>query len=102
MKKLLTDLESKLERDCCKIAIKEYGVSNIKLQKAKGYPDRMFMKDGRIKLIEFKRPDDEPGKWKPSKFQALIHKELLENGFIVAVIDNENDFRKEMRLWLKR
>lgn len=46
-------------------------------------PDRFFAKDGRIVLVEFKRPGEEPG---PLQFRE--HRRLRKAGIEVHVIDS--------------
>ena len=45
-------------------------------------PDRLYFKDGEVKLVEFKAL----GKF-PSRGQAIIHKMLIKSGHTVHVID---------------
>tara|TARA_R100000789_G_C2922404_1_gene126741 strand:+ start:134 stop:430 length:297 start_codon:yes stop_codon:yes gene_type:complete len=45
-------------------------------------PDRLYFKDGEVKMIEFKAP----GKF-PTRGQAIIHKMLRREGCTVHVID---------------
>jgi len=52
----------------------------------KWVPDRLFFKDGVIKIVEFKAPNK-----KPTKGQKLIHQTLAKAGFPVYVIDNVKD-----------
>ena len=49
-------------------------------------PDDIFIKDGQVVFIEFKRP----GK-KPTKPQREEHRKLLEVGYHVEVIDNSDE-----------
>ena len=49
----------------------------------KWVPDRLYFKNGKVKMIEFKAQ----GKF-PTKGQALVHKMLRKAGFIVHVIDD--------------
>ena len=46
-------------------------------------PDRLYFKDGRVIIIEFKAP----GK-KPTKAQAIMHKLLDNSGHPVYIVDN--------------
>lgn len=48
-----------------------------------GVPDRLFFRDGRVVIIEFKRPGEEP---RPNQLKE--HRELMDHGHIVYVIDN--------------
>lgn len=49
----------------------------------RGVPDRLFFKDSKLVIAEFKAP----GK-KPTKYQEAIHRKLLEVGFTVFIIDD--------------
>lgn len=49
----------------------------------KGVPDRIFLKDGVIKFVEFKAP----GK-RPTKLQTAIHERIEAQRFNVFVIDD--------------
>lgn len=91
-------LESFIEAKCCKLAEKCYRVDNIKLIKATGYPDRLFFKDGKILFVEFKQP----GK-KLRPIQLYRHHQLMEAGFIVNTVDNEQDFLNLIEtIWTKK
>lgn len=52
----------------------------------RGVPDRLFFKDGRLIIIEFKAPGEEP-----TKKQLKVHERLRKQGFEVYVIDNVED-----------
>ena len=52
-----------------------------------GVPDLMLLKDGITRFIEVKRPGN-----KPTELQKHIHNKLIQQGFLVEVIDNVNDF----------
>lgn len=79
-------LESYIERRTCELAL-ELGVDNTKLQKATGYPDRIFwVPGGKPVLIEFKRPGEEP-----SEIQEYIGDLLRRLGYQVEVCDNVDD-----------
>jgi len=55
-------------------------------------PDRFFARDGRIVLIEFKRPGGEP-----RKLQWLEINRLKEHGVEVHVIDNVDKAKEVLR-----
>jgi len=55
----------------------------------RGVPDRMYFKDGKLVLVEFKAP----GK-KPTPYQEAIHRRLLAAGVTVHVIDSVEDGEK--------
>jgi hypothetical protein len=79
-------LESYIERRTCDLAL-ELGVDNTKLQKATGYPDRIFwIPGGKPLLIEFKRPGEPP-----SEIQDYVIDLLRKLGYQVEVCDNVND-----------
>jgi hypothetical protein len=54
----------------------------------RGWPDRMFLKNGGIVFIEFKAPGE-----KPTLIQDLIHEQLRDQGFAVVVVDNISEGR---------
>lgn len=47
-----------------------------------GITDRMFIKDGRVVFVEFKRPDE-----KPRKLQEVVMRDMRKHGAEVYVID---------------
>ncbi len=49
----------------------------------KGVPDRLFFKQGKLVIIEFKRPGV-----KPTALQLYTHQQLSSEGFTVHVVDN--------------
>jgi hypothetical protein len=49
----------------------------------RSWPDRMFLFDGKVLFIEFKKPGG-----KPTPDQAVVHKKLKAAGFDCFVIDN--------------
>ena len=49
-------------------------------------PDRLYFKDSKVIMIEFKRPGG-----KPTKGQRIMHKTLERAGFAVRVIDSVED-----------
>lgn len=48
-----------------------------------GWPDHIFIKNGKVTFMEFKKPGEEP-----TPLQKHIHKMLRSEGVIVEVIDN--------------
>ena len=78
------DLEADIEKPAVKYAISR-GWLEIKIMRAniRGWPDRIFLRAGRVIWVEFKRPGKEP-----SKQQAKRHKEIREHGGEVYWIDN--------------
>jgi len=49
----------------------------------RGVPDRLYFKDGIVKMVEFKAP----GKT-PTIFQEIIHQKLAHENFRVDIIDD--------------
>lgn len=78
-------LESTIEEVCCEDAkAAGWKVKKISFPGSRGALDRMFVKDGRIVFIEFKRP----GKLKnTSTSQDDTIKELTEAGAECHVVD---------------
>lgn len=56
-----------------------------------GWPDRGFMRDGRMLFIEFKSP----GK-KPRPLQEYIHKLIMSHGYRVYVIDSWESYKTKI------
>ena len=52
----------------------------------RGMPDRYFLRDGRTVLAEFKSPGE-----KPSRQQAMRHREIRSHGGEVVWFDNLED-----------
>ena len=81
-------LESSIEGSCRKWA-EQQGGKLLKIQNARGWPDRLLLKPGgKAALIEFKAP----GK-KPKPLQAWRITRLLELGFVATYVDNLEDFK---------
>jgi hypothetical protein len=66
-----------------------------KLNFGEGWPDYMFLYDGRVMFIEFKAP----GK-KPEPLQLVVHQQLREAGAIVHVIDEVEYGKQVIRQFL--
>ena len=89
--------EKKLEDACCDYAIREYGISNLKIERVrKGLPDRLFVrrfikiKTVVIFAVEFK----DLGQTR-STFQKDVNDAFtLETGVPVYEIDNMVDFQR--------
>jgi hypothetical protein len=77
-------LESSIERKTCAWA-RERGVLMLKLNTPgrRGWPDRMFIFDGLVAFIEFKRPGE-----KPVPIQEYVMELLRQQGMSVAVMTN--------------
>ena len=81
-------LESRLERQCCRLAERRF-IPNTKLGQ-NGYPDRIFWAPGGAPfLVEFKRP----GEWLSAR-QGVIVSQLKEMGYHVYVCDSIADFEE--------
>jgi hypothetical protein len=77
--------ESHIERAVCKRAEKlGWWALKFKVIGRAGYPDRMFLRAGKLIFVEFKAP----GK-KPRALQNWVFRKLHEAGFAVYVIDSE-------------
>ena len=55
----------------------------------RGFPDHLFIRQGRVIFIEFKRPGGVP-----EPHQLKRHKELRAHGVEVFVVDNLDDARR--------
>ena len=49
----------------------------------RGVPDRLFFKNGHIRIIEFKQPQG-----KLTALQSHVHQQLTKQGFAVHVVNN--------------
>lgn len=89
-------LETKVERDTCRDALRKEGVPNMKMLHTggeTGWPDRIFfIAGGRPLIIEFKRPGE-----KPSPKQQYIHAILRELGYDVQVHENKDTALEAIR-----
>jgi len=87
--------ESAIEQRCKTIAEK-HGCFLLKVEKRKGWPDRMLLcPNGMMAWIEFKRPGENL-----SKFQEHIHDQLTLMHFRVHTVDNYSEFLTAL-LYLK-
>ena len=59
-----------------------YMVVKIGLCNKQGFPDLMVLKDGKVSFVEVKRPGQ-----KPRPLQEFRHRELIEQGFDVLILD---------------
>lgn len=76
--------EAAIERQSCAAAKKDgWLVYKWVSPQNRGVPDRIFIKAGRVVLIEFKKF----GK-RPTKLQAHIHAKLSKEGMEVHVVDS--------------
>lgn len=83
-------LERELEQKCCKYA-KEQGwfTSKFVSPNNAGVPDRLFIKDGRVVFVEFKREGE-----KLRKLQAFMKSTMELHGADVRVCDNFEYFKE--------
>jgi hypothetical protein len=79
--KFSNPLESKIERQSC-FEAKKLGWMSEKFSGLynKSVPDRIFIKNGVVVFIEFKRP-----RLKPTKLQQLCHSKMIMHGALVFV-----------------
>lgn len=79
--------EKEIEREACKFA-KRHGwwVAKFVSPGLRGVPDRIYIRDGNVIFVEYKRPGEVP-----DEQQKLRHKELREHGVSVFVVDNLKD-----------
>ena len=82
--------ESKIERVVTAWA-RDMGLMTIKLnvRGQRGTPDRLFMLNGRVLFLEFKRPGA-----KPSPLQRYMITQLQANGFDAVVVDEVEQAKK--------
>ncbi|WHM53106.1 holliday-junction resolvase/ endonuclease [Xanthomonas phage XAP3] len=81
--------ESKVEKRCCEYATgRGWWVSKFTAPGKKAVPDRLFIRNGVVLFVEFKRPGKEP-----TVQQAHRHKQMRENGANVTWTDNFEDFK---------
>ena len=87
-------LEASIERKCCNWA-KNHGILNKKIRHEVGDPDRVFLWRGRALFIEFKKEGEEA-----RAIQEHKHKELMNQGFQVLVLDDFEVFKSVIKVWL--
>lgn len=76
--------ESIIETKVCEFAEKQgWLVRKIVYAGRRGCPDRMFVRNGKILLVEFKRPGGGP-----DPLQVKEHARLKERGVTVHLIDD--------------
>lgn len=77
-------LEKDIEKEGCAFAFRRgWYETKVTSPSRKGFPDRFYARKGRIVLVEWKRPGEEP-----TAQQAKRHRELREHGVEVYVLDN--------------
>lgn len=79
-------LEKQVERTFCRKMARR-GWMNLKIKNSLGWPDRMFLKDGKVIFVEFKRPNG----GKLSKRQTLGLVELQVAGFNAVATNSAED-----------
>jgi hypothetical protein len=89
-------LESNIEKDVSEYA-KRNGCLVVKLNLIGqiGWPDRMYLRSGKLIFIEFKRPGSSP-----RRAQIEIHRRIEAHGFPVFVIDSIEEGREVVRVHL--
>lgn len=77
-------LESDIEGDVTAWAERN-DILHLKLnvRGRRGWPDHIYLYSGRVCLIEFKRPDEEP-----EPLQVYVHELLLRRGFRVHIVSD--------------
>jgi hypothetical protein len=81
-------LESVVETKVCEFAVKQgWIVRKMRYLGRRGCRDRDFYRNGRIVMVEFKKPVDGA----LSALQARERKRLAETGIVIHVIDNIAD-----------
>lgn len=77
-------LESDIQCDAYHYALSRgWFAEKIMRTRRNGFPDYLYIRDGKVIFIEFKRPDEEP-----TVQQLKRHKEMREHGATVCVVDN--------------
>lgn len=80
-----------VERPACEYAERRGWIAEkVVSASRKSWPDRFFARRGVIRLVEFKRPGEEP-----NPQQAKRHRELRNAGVDVRVYDNLEAFKKD-------
>ena len=88
-----TPLESAIEGTVVRWG-KANGIRTLKIRDARGWPDRLFLCDGRVLFIEFKRPGSGG---RLSTLQKRMIERLEGDGFWVAVINSVEDGILELK-----
>jgi hypothetical protein len=88
--------ETKIENDTRASAHVELGIESIKLNLSgnRGWPDTLFLFDGHVFFIEFKRPGEEA-----TELQLFRINWLKDNGFPAMVCDNVNEAMEALQRW---
>lgn len=81
--------ESKVESRCREYAMgRGWWVSKFTSPGKKAVPDRLFIRNGVVLFIEFKRPGEQP-----TVQQAYRHKQMRDAGANVTWVSNFADFK---------
>lgn len=91
-------LEKEIEAACVKYA-ECWKCKALKLidRGRKGFPDRsIFCPNGKLFLVEFKRPNE-----KPTQVQLEYHAALIDLGFDIWLCDNLEQFKKIFHRYVK-
>lgn len=83
----MSDLEAKIEREVVRWAM-AHGILTLKLNLIgnTGWPDRIFLHQGEMVFVEFKRPGEQLRRNQPERVA-----ELRKRKFKVGVFDNVPD-----------
>lgn len=77
-------LESDIERPAKEYArCRRWVVAKIMVADRNGFPDDLFLRDGKAIFIEFKKPGEDA-----RRQQKKRHEEIRQAGFEVFVVDN--------------
>lgn len=85
--------ESKVEKDSREYAMaRGWWVAKFVSPGLVAVPDRIFIRNGVVLFIEFKRPGEEP-----TLQQYKRHKDMRDHGAIVLWVDNLDDFKNKIK-----
>lgn len=81
--------EAKIEKKCCEYAQgRGWWVSKYTAPGKKAVPDRLFIRNGVVLFVEFKRPGETP-----TVQQSNRHSQMRKAGANVIWVDNFADFK---------
>ena len=89
--------ESKIERETVKWAVAN-GILTVKIQAARGWPDRLFLYRGRCLFIEFKASSG----GRVSPMQRRIMEQLESAGIEAHVHNNVDKAITTLKLFMRR
>lgn len=85
-------LEKQLEKKCCDWAEKQgWWQRKFVSPSQRGVPDRLFLRNGHVVFVEFKRQGE-----KPTVLQEKTIATMTKHGAAVHVIDNFDSFKNLM------